>query len=122
MLGVLALQVRQARLVEARVAVGFFERLRVRLKRENGRARQTRIIHHGHELVLRQNSPDLIVLDQYDVERVLVDLESLTYELFQVINRFVRLDREVVEYAALRRIEWNPEELFLNKADLWDGQ
>ena len=73
---------RQTRLVEAGVAVRLLERLRVRLEGKYRRACEARVVHDGHELVLGKDPPDLIILDQNDVKRVLVHFEGLTDELF----------------------------------------
>ena len=53
---------------------------------------------------------------------MLVDAESLPYELLQVVNRLVRLDRKVEKDAAFGGVEGHPEELLLNQSDLGDGQ
>ena len=110
----LALKVLQSRLVEAWMLVRLFQGLRVSFKGENRGASQRCVVEDRHELVLRQNAPDLIVLDQHDIERVLVDVEGLTNELLKVVDLLVTLDGETVENAALGGVEWNPEELFLD--------
>ena len=94
--------------------VRLFQGLRVGFKGENRGASQRCVVEDRHELVLRQDAPDLIVLDQHDIERVLVDVEGLTNELLKVVDLLVTLDGETVENAALGGVEWNPEELFLD--------
>ena len=51
---------------------------------------------------------------------MLIDVECLPNELFQIIDLLVALERETVEYAALRGVKGHPEELLLYKLDLRD--
>ena len=53
---------------------------------------------------------------------MLIDFESIPNELFKVIDRFVALNREVVEDASLCRVKWHPEEGLLDQLNLRDGK
>ena len=81
------------------------------LKRKNRRPGKASIIHHRHQLVLGQNAPDLIILDQHDIEAVLVDTESFANYLFEMIYRLVTLNTKVEEDTTLTGIKWHPEKL-----------
>ena len=53
---------------------------------------------------------------------MLANVEGVPYELFQVANLLVALDREVVQHTAFAGVKGYPEELLLDELDLRDGQ
>lgn len=87
-----AFKMGKARLEEARVAIGFLQRFRICLKCKYGCACQARVIHDRHELVFRQDTPDLVILNQNNIEGMFVHLEGIAYEVFQMVDGLVRFD------------------------------
>lgn len=103
------------------MSVRLFQCTRLNFKGEDRCASKRGICQHRHQLVLRQDATDLVILYQYNVKAMLIDFECFTDHLLEMIDLLMTLNAEIEEYAAFTWIERYPEELLLDEANFWNG-
>ena len=112
----------KACLKEVWVSVISLQRVWLNLESENSRASKARVVHYRHQFILRQNTANLVILDENDVEAMFIDIEGLANSFLEMVDLLVALDAEIIEYRSLAWVEWNPEQLLLDESDLRNRQ